>query len=150
MLIGLENRDDLTVVGVRSPPSPFYPLQQGSNPLRFGMPYKDPEKQKKAQREWARRNPKTIAKNREVHKKRNIERMRELKESQPCTDCGNSFPYPAMQYDHLPGTVKLGNVANMAHGNVAWKKVLEEIEKCELVCSNCHAVRTARRNGDLI
>jgi hypothetical protein len=26
-------------------------------------------------------------------------------------------------------------------------RVLEEIEKCELVCANCHAARTVRRLG---
>lgn len=31
-----------------------------------------------------------------------------------------------------------------------WRKVLEEIEKCDLVCANCHRVRTVERNARLV
>ncbi len=49
-----------------------------------------------------------------------------------------------MQWDHLPGTKKLGNVSEMA-SNRSIEEAEEEISKCELVCANCHAVRTFSR-----
>lgn len=62
----------------------------------------------------------------------------------PCADCGGTFPGPVMHWDHLPGMPKLGAVSTLAHGRRR-TIVLAEIQKCELVCANCHAVRTATR-----
>lgn len=67
-----------------------------------------------------------------------------LKDDKPCADCQNKFHFSAMEWDHLPGHRKTSNLADLVHrGNR--KAVLEEIKKCELVCANCHAVRTFNR-----
>lgn len=66
-----------------------------------------------------------------------------LKEASPCTDCGGHFPSVCMDFDHV-GTDKIANVARLiADGPM--EKILAEIAKCELVCANCHRIRTARR-----
>lgn len=65
----------------------------------------------------------------------------ELK-SGPCLDCGQSFHPVAMQFDHVRGT-KIGEVSSMALGSR--ERLVAEIAKCDLVCSNCHAVRTWNR-----
>ena len=82
---------------------------------------------------------------------RRVERHREfnewyyaLKDGRPCADCGRVYPPPAMQWDHLPGVVKLGNVGDIAR-QLNKRRVLEEIAKCELVCASCHAIRTVAR-----
>src|SRR5438874_9200350 len=36
--------------------------------------------------------------------------LRGLKEDKPCTDCGRVLPYQVMQWDHRPGTQKLGDI----------------------------------------
>lgn len=68
--------------------------------------------------------------------------VRSFKEK-PCTDCGQSYPYYVMDFDHLPEFKKS---FHMAH---AWMKakqtVLDEVKKCEVVCSNCHRERTHQR-----
>jgi DNA-directed RNA polymerase subunit M/transcription elongation factor TFIIS len=70
------------------------------------------------------------------------EMVREAK-NKPCADCRLIHPYWRMQFDHLPGTVKMGTI------NEIWKHseevVLAEIQKCEVVCANCHADRTYHR-----
>jgi hypothetical protein len=51
-----------------------------------------------------------------------------------------------MQWDHLPGFPKLGNIST----DFRWRsrqEILDEIAKCELVCANCHAIRTYERAG---
>lgn len=70
-----------------------------------------------------------------------------LKVDEGCADCGyNAYPQ-ALDYDHLPGTVKKYNVGEMVR-HAPWDVILEEIEKCEVVCANCHRVRTWKRaNG---
>lgn len=62
----------------------------------------------------------------------------------PCADCGQVFHFAAMQWDHLPGTEKINEVSNLV-GNGRTRQFLAEIAKCELVCANCHAVRTYNR-----
>lgn len=61
----------------------------------------------------------------------------------PCADCGIQYLPPAMDFDHLPGVDKLFDIANHKMG--AWSDVLAEIAKCEVVCSNCHRIRTWSR-----
>jgi hypothetical protein len=51
-----------------------------------------------------------------------------------------------MQWDHLPGTEKAAEVSNLLR-RLCKRRVLEEIAKCELVCANCHAVRTVSRRS---
>lgn len=62
-----------------------------------------------------------------------------------CLDCGDSFPdHPEIyDFDHARGTKK-HNVSHLFTAS-SWKKIAEELKKCDLVCSNCHRVRTAAR-----
>jgi len=75
------------------------------------------------------------------HRARNRALLAELK-ADPCTDCGNTFPSCAMDYDHVSDD-KAVNVGNMMQSS--WKTILKEVAKCELVCSNCHRIRTETR-----
>lgn len=69
-----------------------------------------------------------------------LDRIRRL----PCSDCHESFPTCAMEFDHRVDISKLGNVSRMA-GYVKIATLLEEIAKCDIVCTNCHRVRTFTR-----
>lgn len=71
--------------------------------------------------------------------------LRSLKESRPCSDCGGIFPYQVMQWDHRPGFEKLGDISADFWGRPR-EEVLAEIAKCDLVCANCHAIRTFERS----
>jgi hypothetical protein len=73
--------------------------------------------------------------------KRYAEETSKLKEI-PCADCGKSYPYYVMDYDHLEN--KAGEIAVLRRQGKT-KKMLEEIAKCEVVCSNCHRERTYQR-----
>jgi hypothetical protein len=71
----------------------------------------------------------------------------EMKRGVACMDCGGLFPSAVMHFDHLPGHQKVAPVSSLALSRTR-TLVLEELKKCELVCANCHAVRTAaRRRG---
>lgn len=65
----------------------------------------------------------------------------------PCTDCGGRFPHPAMEWDHVDADTKVDNISRMLRRRVRLETVLAEIEKCDLVCANCHRIRTHERNG---
>jgi hypothetical protein len=69
-----------------------------------------------------------------------------LKTGRPCTDCGRVFPHQVMQWDHRPSVEKLGDVSGDFWGH-SREEILAEIAKCDLVCANCHAIRTFERAG---
>lgn len=77
------------------------------------------------------------------NKKINLEYIRKLKESTPCTDCGIHYPYYIMDFDHISGNKK--NIVS-AMTQESFELVLAEINKCEIVCANCHRKRTFERS----
>ena len=70
--------------------------------------------------------------------------MNSIKAGIPCADCGEIFPVFVMQWDHLPGFVKVSEIGTML-GHYSRDVILEEVAKCELVCANCHVMRTVHR-----
>jgi len=84
--------------------------------------------------------------------RRNKNRLKMIKymnniKSKPCMDCGSTYPPYVMDFDHKDGSIKSGNVSRMSNGGWSKIKVDSEIEKCDLVCSNCHRIRTFKRNN---
>lgn len=61
-----------------------------------------------------------------------------------CVDCNSAFPgHPeVLDLDHVTGE-KVRAIGNLLSSK--WERLLAEVEKCELVCSNCHRIRTAER-----
>jgi hypothetical protein len=62
----------------------------------------------------------------------------------PCADCGET-DVVVLEFDHVRGK-KLANVSAMVRDAETWR-LEEEMEKCEVVCANCHRRRTAHRLG---
>ena len=74
--------------------------------------------------------------------------MAQLKDGVPCTDCGETFPVYVMHWDHLPEYDKVADISVMVASRTR-QAVLDELKKCELVCANCHVMRTvARMTGE--
>ncbi len=82
---------------------------------------------------------------RTVNRNKKTRRIVEELKRQPCTDCKNNFPSYVMDYDHRDSTAKLSHVAKLVHDNRSIEFVLREIQKCDLVCANCHRIRTYNR-----
>ena len=61
-----------------------------------------------------------------------------------CIDCGYAEHAVALQFDHVNDDKKM-NVSDMIRSDYSWVTIKEEIDKCEVRCSNCHAVKTAER-----
>lgn len=62
--------------------------------------------------------------------------------SQPCLDCHQTYPYYVMEFDHTRG-VKQFKVSEMTSRSI--DAIILEMEKCDVVCANCHRVRTHER-----
>jgi hypothetical protein len=92
-------------------------------------------------------------KNRHIsYMRRNKRRIQEFidqyKRARSCIDCGFSgkeFPF-VLDFDHLEGkTTKKFTIGSWSHSVLSIDAVQKEIEKCELVCANCHRKRTFSR-----
>jgi hypothetical protein len=104
--------------------------------------YRDREDQRAAERRWYAANRATVAAKKDRKRQRLRELVREAKR-RPCTDCGESYPYYVMDLDHV-GDDKAMIVSKLVNFG-ATQRLLDEIAKCEVVCANCHRVRTWRR-----
>ncbi len=60
----------------------------------------------------------------------------------PCGDCGMKYPFYVMDFDHQNPKNKTREVSYMFTRNWSLDKIKKETKKCEVVCSNCHRIRT--------
>ena len=58
----------------------------------------------------------------------------------PCADCGVPYPHYVLEFDHVRG-VKVEDISTMVGSGFSLSSVRKELEKCDVVCSNCHKVR---------
>lgn len=63
----------------------------------------------------------------------------------PCVDCGEK-DIVVLDFDHLEN--KNFNISVGINNAYGWEKIKKEIDKCEVVCSNCHRRRTASRRDN--
>lgn len=76
------------------------------------------------------------------NKQKQLDRINALKLARGCADCGYNLYAAALQFDHVRGDKEF-NIAS-AIGST-WSTLEAEIAKCDVVCANCHAVRTYER-----
>jgi hypothetical protein len=69
-------------------------------------------------------------------------RLSEIKEASGCVDCG-AKNHIILDFDHLHD--KKYNISRMIHDGFSWAAIKKEIAKCEVVCANCHRIRTYNR-----
>lgn len=77
---------------------------------------------------------------------RNRKNLIEYLSDKSCVDCGYTDSR-ALQFDHIDPQCKRNDVSNMVGSAYSWESILEEIAKCEIVCANCHSVRTCETYG---
>jgi hypothetical protein len=81
--------------------------------------------------------------NQKRYLRRNREMMNELLKSAECIDCGETDPV-VLEFDHVRGKKK-NNISDLVRNAFGWKRISDEISKCEIRCANCHRRRTAER-----
>lgn len=81
------------------------------------------------------------ARDRQIAQKDKIRKVIYEKKSVPCAVCGCRFPAVCMDFDHGKRDKKftIGHIT----GYMSIKKLLTEIAKCEVVCANCHRIRSS-------
>lgn len=88
-------------------------------------------------REWF------IAYSRQLYRER-ADFIDSIKMDSGCVDCGFNKHPACLQFDHIPGRgEKLFAISSNKLGPI--EKIIAEIAKCEVVCANCHVLRTLER-----
>lgn len=80
-----------------------------------------------------------------IGQQRNRSYAYNLLQNARCADCGIDDPR-VLTFDHVRGKKKT-NISDMIGKAVSIETLDAEIAKCEIVCHNCHAIRTQKRSG---
>ena len=62
-------------------------------------------------------------------------RIKECKQGKSCLICGEREPV-CLDFHHLKD--KEFNIADMVSKKLSWVKIVKEMEKCVVICANCH------------
>lgn len=93
-------------------------------------------------REWSERNRDRVNAWVKARRDQRVAMISEIKLAQGCTDCGYRDHPVAPDFDHVRGEKLFSVGSGVAR---RWELILAEMEKCEVVCSNCHRIRTHER-----
>ena len=82
--------------------------------------------------------------NRWLARERNRKYLFDYLSSSACVDCGEA-DVACLQIDHQRD--KLYDLHRMVKNRISIKRIDAELEKCHVVCANCHMRRTAKTQG---
>jgi len=86
---------------------------------------------------WFKNNPKKVKQYSINTRLKNTEIMKQLKIN-GCSICGYNKCYKALDFHHVNPKTKKFNITVTSLNSMGLEKILKEINKCILVCSNCH------------
>lgn len=70
-----------------------------------------------------------------------------IKLARGCADCGWRDWARGLDWDHVRG-VKVAGIAGLIANNRPWIEIEAEMAKCDVVCANCHRIRSAVRRTE--
>ena len=109
------------------------------------MPYKDRNKQKEYQQKHHQRTKKKKRKQQnQLKDKRQHFVLEEMqRRGGKCAKCGFS-DIRALDWHHLDPNEKVNSISEMVRDRVSMDKLQAELDKCELICANCHRIEEQR------
>ena len=94
-------------------------------------------------KKWAKANKDVIYANVRKRKNKNYKLIRKIKLDSGCEICGYNKHHVALDFDHLDRKTKITSVGQMV--NFSWKRIQKEINKCRILCANCHRIETYKQ-----
>lgn len=116
------------------------------NKLPEGTPtwyFRNKQKWIESRKKYKLENPEKIKESQHRAAKKDYDLKRNIVDSfkkRPCMDCKKEFPSCVMDLDHVRGKKVKSIGANLK--SFSMENLLLELEKCDVVCSNCHRIRT--------
>jgi len=106
--------------------------------------WSDKEERKTYDKEYYQKNKQKRLKQSKEHRQRNRQAFIEYKKTLVCSICGES-DYVCLDFHHRDPEEKENDLAEMSSSGWSIAKMMEEIEKCDVLCRNCHAKLHAGR-----
>ena len=100
------------------------------------MPYKDKRQQKEAEKKWVKEHAHQKYLINKKSRNKTAELIRSIKKTKKCK-CGED-DYRCLDFHHRDPSTKICEVALMIKKGFSRKSILLEIEKCDVMCANCH------------
>jgi hypothetical protein len=119
------------------------------------MPFKDPsryqseewkEYMRNYQRSWHQRNKERRLAKLYEKKAAIYEYMQGIKNQLCCADCGERHP-ATLQFHHLNSENKTFTIGDAVTRGFSLDKIKKEIDKCIILCANCHFIRHYNMRG---
>ncbi len=101
------------------------------------MPYKNKEDQAKCQKRFYERNREYYKEKRKENRLKIREFISNLKKDAKCKYC-DECENCCLQFHHLDPKEKEIEIANIRNRGWSLEKLQSELDKCILVCANCH------------
>lgn len=108
------------------------------------IPFKDASRRKSYQKKyhegWYAQNGDHRRQQVRDRRRKLKQRYRAYKETLSCCECGHSGKDNAwsLDFDHIDPDNKVASVSHLVTSGYGWERVMEEIEKCRVLCANCH------------
>jgi hypothetical protein len=108
------------------------------------MAFKDAEERRAYFREynkgWYRRHKKRLLEKRRQRNEKLRQWLRQYKSKLVCMECGESHP-ACLQFHHRDRVGKSFNIGSIiGRTDISLQRILKEIDKCDVLCGNCHAI----------
>lgn len=98
--------------------------------------------------EYEKAKWKACPERRRTNKEKSKERRRRNRDyvlnylsTHPCVSCGNP-DFRVLEFDHIDRSIKTNNVSDLSRTACGLHKIQEEIDKCQVLCANCHRIKT--------
>ena len=85
-------------------------------------------------------NKHNLARKKRMDRRKNI--LRRWKEMKGCQSCGTKGPWVIFDIDHIDHTKKTMFDFNTSLARHSWSHIKEELTNCQVLCRNCHAIKT--------
>lgn len=92
---------------------------------------------KSVRKAWYERHKARVIQHNINNKNKNIAWLAEYKKTIRCIECGEDH-VACLEFHHTDPQAKEYNVAQLARGTYSISRIQKEIEKCVVLCSNCH------------
>ena len=100
----------------------------------------NPEKVKEQKKNWAMANKELVNHYSKNHRDTRREFLDIIKLEEGCQTCGYNGHPRALQFDHINPAEKLFTIADLL--TCSMDKLLTELEKCRVLCANCHSIHS--------
>lgn len=105
------------------------------------MPYKNPEERRAYRKKWYAENRNKEIEGAKLRKKdlqqRNRDFVNQHKVQSKCKICGES-EVVCLDLHHRDNESKIDDISTMVNRPTSLEAIQQEIEKCDVLCANCH------------